>query len=634
MTSRPTWLNLVLGCLMLVGPMLGGSTVVHGEDFFLQFRDGSIVLADVKTASLEWTEFQVGRPSNGNTIDLQRIGNLTLAQMPVTERLNYVQSLLSQLSSEDYQERELATQELKEKGAEFLDIVEAYQESTDPEVRWRVKGILHHISNAMRNSPRLDFDSLILWREGGAGNSAQASVQGDSGDFSLKAVAFGQNIEVPRRKLSAIWRPGYEPRREGQAEVVGQRISSDEVDRFPPNSVRIGFSNAPDGSELTEGQTVDNSYTDWGVRFSTDIEDGSIAVFNFGVGGAPSRRPSAGGHAAGTSDEDYKGVTTIRFHAPGRPDVPATVTMFGCYMAIIKKDGTLMRFFDTQGQLITTLSTTRNTWEFVGFRSPRPIARVEIHPTNVDPNYAIDDVIFDQPRVISESIDGRLASISLRDGQQLKAERIEVSDEWLTLHDLTVGIEEAKIPAAEVAYLSPISQPFDPLQAEPHAWIQTVEGNRIAVRLAAEGAVARAHDGAVIPADQIRALWSSRQIDLEIGLATDQPRTQWLDSELQPHPVNMLAIVEGGVTGEGGSPAWTDVVPEKELPLIITGAPPSWDVDAPYVRLADGQFWLLNDERIVFRGWSDQALQLEFYGQPISVPLDEIAAVKLGGYGR
>ncbi|MEZ6105710.1 MAG: hypothetical protein R3B96_06225 [Pirellulaceae bacterium] len=71
-------------------------------------------------------------------------------------------------------------------------------------MRWRVKGILpHQQRDAQFTEARFRFADPLA-REARE-QQLQASVQ-NSGDFSLKAVAFGQNIEVPRRKLSAIWR--------------------------------------------------------------------------------------------------------------------------------------------------------------------------------------------------------------------------------------------------------------------------------------------------------------------------------------------------------------------------------------------------------------------------------------------
>lgn len=600
----------------------------HADEFFLQFRDGSIVRANIKTPSLTWTEFEVGKESETSVLPFERIGTLSLAEMPVTQRLANVRKLLDDLAAEDYLVREAATEALRTSGADFLDVINLYLESPDPEVRWRVKGIVRSLSGGNQAARRVDFDQLVLARENGTVDPPSSAVLGDSKDFVLEAELLGQSVEIPRQQLLALWRPGFQPASGEDEHVIGERLGSDQIDRFPANAIRVGFGTGPDGAELVKGTIVDDLYIPWGVRFSTSIENGNLCVFQFNVGGAASGLPAAGGQQKDSEEENYKGVTTIRFHAPGRPDVPATVSMFGCYMAIVQPQGTLVRFFDLQGQLISELATTRKSWEFIGFRSPRPIARVEIHPTRLDSNYAIDDVYFDPPQVASESGNGQLVRVSLLDGQQVQAAKLTIDEQVAVLSELTIGVAEVRIPLDQIGYLSPITDSYDPLQAEPTTWVQTTRGDRVIVTLSPNGARLSANPEISFPQDELRAIWGSRQADVEIGLAQSSNEPVWLDAENQPYPIQDFAIGEGVLQGKSTSSGWAEPVESQSAPIVILGPAPNWNSEGAYIRLIDGQLWILDGERAKFVRWEIDGVVIQVDGVELRLPLLQIAAIK------
>lgn len=622
------WMTIAIQSLLASCWLLAPNAQAQ-EVFNLQFRDGSIVKATINNPTIEWAEFEVGRESASSEIPFSRIGSLTLAELPITQRLAAVQKLLGDLSAEDYAVREAATEALREKGSEFVDVISALLESPDPEVRWRVKGIIHSLTGTNRQPVKVDFDQLILTTEGSNNATPAEGVMGDAREFSLDVVVFGKELQIPRNKLVALWRDGYQAQSESSAQVIGERITSDQVDRFPSNSIVIGFGNGPDGSPLVEGTSIDDLYSPWGVRFSTSLDKGKINVFTFSVGGAASGTPAAGGSVAGSTAENYKGVTTIRFHAPNRPDVPATVTMFGCYMALIKPQGTFVRFFDLQGQLISELATTRNNWEFMGFRSPRPIARVEIHPTKLDTNYAIDDVHFDPPQVAAESSNGKMARVGLVDGQQLQAGELEIVDQFAILKSVTIGVAEVKLPLDQINYLAPISDAYDPLQAEPRTWIQTVHGDRVMVSLGNNAAQLIDNREISFPRESVRAIWGSRQADVEVGLAQSSTEPVWLDAESKPYPIQNFAIGDGVLEGLSSSSGWTAPVVGNDSPIVLLGPAPEWDSESAYLRTIDGQLWVLDGDRVKFAGWNATGAVLSISGQGLTIELPRISAVKI-----
>jgi hypothetical protein len=133
-------------------------------------------------------------------------------------------------------------------------------------------------------------------------------------------------------------------------------------------------------------------YVDQGCTFATSVGDSFVGVQPYDVGGR------SGGKCIATHKPLYQGKMTIRFCKPGDDKVPATVTTVGFWVSHVSPDGTALQAYDNDGKLIGSVSTTKKHGEFLAIKSTKSIAYIKVVPNiEVDPDFAIDDLVFDTP---------------------------------------------------------------------------------------------------------------------------------------------------------------------------------------------------------------------------------------------
>jgi hypothetical protein len=179
---------------------------------------------------------------------------------------------------------------------------------------------------------------------------------------------------------------------QGRAAEPLSRIADDKDENFPKDVIRLAFDTDSAGNNLGVGQDVSKLFVGQGCTFATSIDGSFVGVQPYDVGGR------SGGLCIATHKPLYQGIMTIRFCKTGDDKVPATVTTVGFWVSHVSPDGTALQAYDKDGKLIGSISTAKRKRDFLAVKSTTPIAYIKVVPNiEVDPDYAIDDLVFDTP---------------------------------------------------------------------------------------------------------------------------------------------------------------------------------------------------------------------------------------------
>jgi hypothetical protein len=180
---------------------------------------------------------------------------------------------------------------------------------------------------------------------------------------------------------------------EARAAAGFQRVWSDQ---FPATDTRVDFDTAPSGRRFGANESVERAYVVKGVSLSTSIRTSYVGVNNYVVEGR------SHGRSAATVSPVWQGEITLSFNEPGHPERSAAVSRFGLWVADVLPGGTRLVALGADGSEAGSVTTTAQGAQFLGFRSDTPIHAVRVVPDkSIDPNYAIDDLVFDPPRATS-----------------------------------------------------------------------------------------------------------------------------------------------------------------------------------------------------------------------------------------
>ncbi len=166
-------------------------------------------------------------------------------------------------------------------------------------------------------------------------------------------------------------------------------------------TVKIDFAHDVKGKALEQKDNISKAFVPYGVVLCAPREGSYVAVFTYNVREARSAKPGeTESRCAANYDPHFQGEMTIRFCKPGDERVPATVTVVGFWIAHVKRDGISMEAFDAAGNSISRVSVDKDGADFLGLKSEIPIAYLKISPSEIDRDYAIDDLMFDAPKTI------------------------------------------------------------------------------------------------------------------------------------------------------------------------------------------------------------------------------------------
>ena len=619
----PCWATWFLGVL-IASPCWAEET-----SYVVEFRDGSVASLEIPDHMIEWQSVAVDGRITPQSLPFREVQELKLVLKPVTKRVRQVREWIDHLGDPDYEVREAASRELMAKAGPYLSVLKASRGSKDPEVGWRLEVVYQALLEAANEAAEPSYDFLILTPSSSAEISA-----GDAGDWEMMGSFRGQQVRLSRENVSCI-RQGKLPEARQLAQArVGERLSETDIGRFPENRQHLNFDVDSSGQEIARGTVIDDEYSDMGVRFSSTVEDGYVGIFSYPVRGGLTEKNSAGGQWAKDQSKDYTGISTISFCKPGDIQTPATVNYFGCFLAIVVKDGTILKFFDSQGRLISEQATDNSREEqkdFVGFYSPTPIARVEIHPTAKDANYAFDDMLFDPPRPISEGESANRLTVVTKSGERIEGRGWTIGEDTVTLFELTLGVERLEIPRDQIVAIMPQRDggATVPLTQES-IWGWTSNGSLLRLSQTKGRFGLTALPEIEKSPEEFSSVW--------VGLASEGRKlisglegqinvpAVYFEGELST--VKEIRLLSDGWNWETEEGAAV-VKPIEETPVIFFDQPWVANIDEGQLVTVDDQILIIDSVGCILEEWNGDQVVLKLEGKELRLAWEQVRSLRL-----
>ena len=616
------WATWVLG-ILVAQPCWGQET-----SYVVEFRDGSVASIEIPDHIIEWQSVGVDGRITPQSLPFREVQELKLVLKPVTKRVRQVREWIDNLGNADYEVREAASRELMAKAGPYLSVVKASRGSQDPEVGWRLEVVYQTLIEAANEAAEPSYDVLNL-----TPSSSFEISSGDAGDWEMMGTFRGHPVRLSRENVACI-RQGELPEARQLAQArVGERLSESDIGRFPENRQHLNFDVDSSGQEIARGTVIDDEYSDMGVRFSSTVEDGFVGIFSYPVRGGLTEKNSAGGQWAKDQSKDYTGISTISFCKPGDIQTPATVNYFGCFLAIVVKDGTILKFFDSQGRLISEQATDNSKEEqkdFVGFYSPTPIARVEIHPTAKDANYAFDDMLFDPPRPILEGEATNRLTVVTKSGERIEGRGWTIGENAVTLSELTLGVEQLEIPRDQIVAIMPQRDggATVPLTQESF-WGLTSNGSLLRLsRNEGSFSLTLLPEIEKSPED-FSSVW--------VGLASEgRKQLGRLEGQVEVPAVylegKLSTVKEVRLSKESWNWVSDDgtavVTPVDQTPLILFEQPSAANIETGQLVTVDDQILIIDSVGCTLEEWNGDRVVLRLGEKELRVPWDQVRSLR------
>lgn len=437
----------VLVLLALLAPR---TTLADDVDRTVLFRDGTVLRVNFPAdGRIPWQRVTPDGQVIASPVRYDQVAQVTLVTKPATEQVAEVRRMIAALANPDYDARVAAQKALVERGAKFRIILEtSFKVTEDFEARWRLEEVLKALP-ADEAAIKADYDLLKTSEDG-------PEIDGDVGPWSIDAVYRGAPIHLDRKNVRALRAAPLEFSLTAEPPVaIVKRITEDRDNLFPKDVVWIDFERGPMGESMAVGDDIRRTFVAWGCTFTSSSggEGEFVSVEPYNVGGR------SGGRCAANHDPLYQGVMTIRFCLPGNERAPAGVRYVGFWTSHIAVDGTSLEAYDVRGRRIAEIKTARTQKDFLALESNTPIAYIKIVPhEEIDPDFAIDDLVFDTPKPLAEAGDPEHYTVLLTSGERLHCESLEPG-ETVTLKGITIGIEQLEIPLEQVAIVVPPKSP-------------------------------------------------------------------------------------------------------------------------------------------------------------------------------
>ena len=170
----------------------------------------------------------------------------------------------------------------------------------------------------------------------------------------------------------------------------------------------------------------------------------------------------------------------IRFCVPGSPGIPAGVHTAGVWAAIVMDKGTVVQAWDANGNLIKEVVSGIGPTEFFGFHSSVPIHLLRIIPIpEIDPNYTIDDLIFDTPKSVDGAGVEKFTTVRFRNGDRLVCTSMVIEGDKVTL---TPAMLPKNSISASLGDLRAIHTPLGgevPAFGDQSFWVSLSDGSQL-----------------------------------------------------------------------------------------------------------------------------------------------------------
>ncbi|MBI3830617.1 MAG: hypothetical protein HY291_13940 [Planctomycetes bacterium] len=530
-------MRAVLFALALAAAWRLGAAEPDGQVVrYVTFRDGAVLKVTLPDTELKGERVDADGTSKPSAWKLSRTETLDFAAQPDLKIYTAALKLIAKLGDDEFGVREQAAKELEKLAPKMRgELAKAYTGAEDTEVRNRLAQIL---AQAPAGHGERLTDELIA-----DGNGAPE--HGVVADWKLTADAGGAAVDLDRAHVLRLSAQPFK-----HTEILGKddgdatkRLENDDEATFGPGATRIDFEKAPDGTALTPGMDVGRTFVPKGFTISTSAAGAIVSVNNYDVQGR------SRGNSCATHQPLWEGELTIRFCAPGRPDVPACVTRVGFWIAAVQPDGTALEAYDSKGKRIAEIKTTKNPNEFLGVRSRTPIAYIRVVPNvAIDPNYTIDDLVFDAPRPLEEYGHAELATLWLP-GERILCKSARLKDGRWELEGLSCGIAKlARTAEPGSSLLTSLKSQKDP-PADACCWARLPDGS-----------VLRASGRAAADAPDREGLYSIRFATFKLEPAELVSICGSEKEYREPPPKALDTKPEGAKT-----PAWTPVEGEEKF---------------------------------------------------------------------
>jgi hypothetical protein len=533
------WAQTGLGGPMPAEPMPGERTVTR----LALFRDGTVLRLALPDEHLAWQVRSADGRLAPRSLRLSQVDVLQPSRTQPTILLRQIESALVDLGHENFATRGRAQKVLLGMPPAVLPILRDEAARTpDAEIRRRIRQLLAQYPEERRGSLDDLADRVQL--------TGEELARGDLGAWQLSGKFRGQSLVLGRAETYQIRRELPSGLSAGSSSVrlparTARIPDTDEV--FPTESVtRIGFDVDPAGKAIQPGTDIHATFVPQGFTIKTSIAGSIVSVNPYDVGGR-SRGMSCATHAP-----RFQGELTIRFCQPGNAAMPAGVTRVGFWVAAVSPDGTSLVAYDAQDRQITEIKTINQNKDFLGLESTTPIAYIKIVPNiPIDPDYTIDDLVFDPPRPFVAHGHERLTAIDLRSGERMFAEQATLADGRLVASRLSIGLERVEIPADEVRQIVSPSQRWKAGPAAAGGWARLVDGTTAQLQIVSSGDPATTRLKlrrwpVDLTSEQIAGVWGSKANYRE-PRASEWPKPG--EALLMAEPLQAFAKWEFGADG-------------------------------------------------------------------------------------
>lgn len=433
------------------------------------FRDGSMLRLPVVDETIKVT---LVRPEGGivaRDIRVSSLKSLTLTAEDGFVKNRALLAAVRQLGSEDFQEREQAFGVLLKLGPESrADLETCLKFTSDFEAQTRLKAILAKMPMAgPKSRGQMLFDLFQV-------DEAQ---WGHLGDAGITVVVNNKPHRLTRREIAGLTADspgGPAPTMSGPLGFRRLRL-----EEFPAGCIEESFEKMPDGRPINIGDNIEKTFLSRGFVLSTSIASSWVSVNGFSVQGK-SRGLSAANH-----QPLWEGEITVRFVLPGREEVNAGVTHFGCYIASVVPGGTAMIALDQNDRELGRVVTQTNGHEFLGAASSTPIHRIRFVPNlKLDRDYTLDDFIFTPP----QSPEARHADkfgVTLTAGDRIFCSDVEISKGIATLVGMPGRLPDRTLRLDEVQRIN-LPEGKDPAAPATGVFVELRDGSILFGSQAAE----------------------------------------------------------------------------------------------------------------------------------------------------
>jgi hypothetical protein len=353
-------------------------------------------------------------------------------------------------------------------------------------------------------------------------------------------------------------------------------------------------------------------------------------VNNYDVRG-PSR-----GNSCANQNPLWNGILTIRFCVPGQAKVSAGVTRVGFWIAEVSPNGTALEAYDAQDRRIAEIKVIKNGNDFLAVQSTVPIAYIKVVPNvAIDPDYTIDDLVFDPPRPFTFMPHEKLFTLFTRSGDKLLAKAVTLGNGKVRISDCSVGIDTLELPLASVANVITPTTIWNASALPKGCWLKLRDGSVLHAGLE-DGPVVTRVPLKLSPAT-LAAFWGDAGTYIELPAKSTIPEGGGLyidkDGSLSfaTFKFGKSFIDEPHFTAAGDpDQRWSNVKYETASTVWL-GPDPVIASDAGRLQLLGGETFVLGQDPngFILEELTERELILKHGQHTVQIPLAEVLSISI-----